>query len=167
HEIGRPDRQFLAVERIDDEYARLDAVFFAAFGDAVLRGNRFLLFDERLQLVARLARRDQIVNQLMLGRDYHRCRAEDRINARSEGADFLRLIAGDLPVHFRAAAPPDPVALHRDYALGPAAFQRVQIVQQLVGVIGDANEPLFQFAMLDGRVLVAPAKTAFGLLVGQ
>ena len=167
HEVCRPDGQLFAVERVDDEQAGRDSLFFPAFGDAVFGRDSLLLFDESLQLVARLARRDQLVDQSMFGRDDHRVRAEDRVYARGEGADLLRLIAGDLPVHFRAAAPPDPVALHRDHAFRPAAFQRVQVVQQLVGVIGDADEPLLQLTLLDGRVFVTPAETAFGLLVGQ
>ncbi|MCG3161395.1 MAG: hypothetical protein JMDDDDMK_02578 [Acidobacteria bacterium] len=167
NEIGRPDWQFLAAERIDDEQAGVDSLFFAAFGDAVFRRNGFLLLDERFQFIARLARCDQFINQLVFGRDDHRVRAEDRVNARGEDADFFRLIAGDFKIDFRAFAATDPVALHRDHAFGPSAFQCVQIVQQLVGVIGDADEPLFQFALFDRRVFVAPAETAFSLLVRQ
>ncbi len=60
---------------------------------------------------------------------------------------------------------PDPVALHREHLLGPLG-EAVGGVEQLVGVGGDAEEPLLQVARLDRRP-AAPAAAVHHLLVGQ
>ena len=65
---------------------------------------------------------------------------------------------------FRAA---DPVALHGEHALRPAAFELRHVVEQLVGVIGDLEEPLLERALLDRRVFMPPAAAVHHLLVGQ
>ena len=59
---------------------------------------------------------------------------------------------------------PDPVALHRLDVLGPV--DRVQVGEQAVGVVGDAEEPLLELAQLD-LVAAALAAAVDHLLVGQ
>jgi hypothetical protein len=58
----------------------------------------------------------------------------------------------------------DPVALHRLDVRGPADV--LEIVQQAVGVVGDAEEPLLELARLD-EVAAALAAAVDDLLVGQ
>ena len=72
-----------------------------------------------------------------------------------------------MEIDFGAFGAADPVALHRQHTLGPALFEFVGIVQQLVGVGGDAEEPLFDFTLLDRRRFVAPAAPFDHLLVGE
>ena len=55
--------------------------------------------------------------------------------------------------------------LHDPDLLGPAV-QRLQVVDQLVGVVGDAHRPLVQLALLDDGA-GAPAAAVLDLLVGQ
>ncbi len=61
----------------------------------------------------------------------------------------------------------DPVALHGEDALGPAAFELGHIVEQLVGVGGDFEEPLVEGALFDLGVLMAPAAAFDDLFIGE
>ena len=65
-----------------------------------------------------------------------------------------------------ALGPADPVALGVDHALGPGRRQVVQVVQQLLGVLGDLEVPLRQLALGD-LVAAALAPAVDHLLVGQ
>ena len=66
--------------------------------------------------------------------------------------------------HLGAGAAADPVALHRLDVFRPA--DRVEIVQQPVGVVGDLEEPLLQLPELDlGAAALAVAVDH--LLVGE
>ena len=76
-------------------------------------------------------------------------------------------VSGQREIDLRAFGAADPVALHGEHALRPAAFELRHVVQQLVGVGGDFEEPLLQRALLDGRILVAPAAAFHHLLIGQ
>src|ERR1041384_4760457 len=60
----------------------------------------------------------------------------------------------------------DPVALHRDHSLGPAPFELIEAIQQLIGVIGYSSEPLHQL-FLNDLASAPPALTARGLFVRQ
>ena len=55
----------------------------------------------------------------------------------------------------------------RQHPLRPALFELRHVVEKLVGVVGDLEEPLFQGALLDGGVFVAPAAALHHLFVGQ
>ena len=67
--------------------------------------------------------------------------------------------------HPRALGAADPVALHGEHALGPVD-QLGHVVQQALGVVGDAQEPLRQLAQLHlgAAALAAPVDD---LLVGE
>ncbi len=65
----------------------------------------------------------------------------------------------------RALGSSDPVALHDDDLLRPV-LQRLEAVQELVGVLRDAEEPLLQIAGDDHRS-APPAAAVNHLLVGQ
>ena len=113
---------------------------------------------------------DQVRHHRMFRRQLQRGRAEDGVHARGEDGDLVACrpsLAVKLEIHQRAFAAANPVALHGADFFRPAG-QLVQTLQQFVGVIGDAQEPLLQLALLDQRGLVPPA-AAVGqhLLVGQ
>ena len=59
----------------------------------------------------------------------------------------------------------DPVALHRLHALGPV--QAVEGVEQLVGVLGDPEEPLLEVATLDDVARPLAGAVGKDLLVGE
>ena len=99
----------------------------------------------------------------MLGRHDEERRAEERVRPRGEDrvVDPQLLVAeGDLG----ALGAPDPVALHRLDVRGP--LDGVEVVEQAVGVVGDAEEPLLELADLD-EVPAALAAPVDDLLVGE
>src|SRR5262245_5959302 len=110
----------------------------------------------------------------MLGGNNQRVGAEDRVDSCGKDAYFpdvgrrlLLHLSHDSDIDLSALAATDPVALHGDDALRPAALQAFQIIQQLFCITGYADEPLLQFALFYRRILVPPANTAFSLFVGQ
>src|ERR1700756_5708368 len=87
------------------------------------------------------------------------------------GENYNRLDAGDIghsKLHARADRFADPIALHGDDALGPAAFELREVVEEFVGVFGGLEEPLLDLAGFDEGIFVAPAVAAVDdLLVGE
>ena len=106
----------------------------------------------------------------MLRREHEVADAEHRVRPGGKDGDPLGVVErlvereGD----FRALGAADPVALHHLNRLGPV--DRAEI-EQLVGVVGDAEEPLLEIAGLDRRpAALADADAALvaqHLLVGQ
>ena len=86
----------------------------------------------------------------MLRRQHEESHAEYGVDARGEGADLplLDIVVGDVEPDVHAFAAADPVPLHGEDLFRPL-FQRVK-VQQLVGIVGDAEEPLLEVAAGDG-----------------
>ena len=101
----------------------------------------------------------------MLRRQHHEGDAEDGIGAGGKDPDFFFFYAGMVQGegNFRALALADPVALHDLDALRPVD---AVILQQLVGVFGDAEKPLLQVA-LDHFGVAAPALAVDHLLVSE
>jgi hypothetical protein len=66
--------------------------------------------------------------QRVLGRQDQAGRAENGVHSRGENADRLARF-GQPEIHFRAFGPPDPIPLHHQHALRPAALQLADIVQ--------------------------------------
>ena len=81
------------------------------------------------------------------------------------GEDADRREALDREVHLGAGRLPHPVLLLDEDALRPGRELR-HVVEELVLVGGDPEEPLLHVALLD-LVLAAPADAALGLLVGE
>ena len=105
----------------------------------------------------------------MLGRELDGGRAVDGIDAGGEdgdggpgGADG----AAQVEIDERAFAAADPVLLHDLDLLGPTG-ELFEIAQQLIGILGDAEKPLLEFALLDWSIFVPPAVSAYDLLVRQ
>ena len=72
---------------------------------------------------------------------------------------------GDGPPQGRALGLADPVLLHQPDLLGPAV-QGLQAVDQVVSIVGDAQEPLVQLALLHQGAR-APAAPIDHLFIGQ
>ncbi len=110
----------------------------------------------------------------MIGRDRHEFRAEQRVRAGRIDFKFARSRLAlqraktrridDEPDHqpFRAA---DPVALHEAHLLRPAV-ERVEALEEILGIVGDPQEPLGELALFD-RGARAPAAAIDHLLVGE
>ena len=88
----------------------------------------------------------------MLWREHHKGCAVQRVWSRGEDAQLLaasvmrRLRYGE--VHLGTFGPADPVRLHRADRLGPVESFKGE---ELIGVVGDLEEPLCQVALGDLR----------------
>ena len=107
------------------------------------------------------------IHQGMLRRQHHVGGTEQGVRPGGEHADgglFRAVGSGDGKVHLRALAAPNPIGLRLLGDFGPVDF--LQVVQQLLRVLGDLEEPLRQLPRLhDGLATLAQA--AEDLFVGQ
>ena len=111
-------------------------------------------------------RRQQLVDQGMLGRQHHVGRAEQRVGpGREHVDDGLGAAGDDREVDARTLGPADPVALHLLDGVGPV--EQVQVGQQPVGVGGDPHHPLLEAALEHREVAAVGATFGGDLLVGQ
>ena len=101
----------------------------------------------------------------MLGRHHGVGHAEAGVGPRGEDAQAQLFVALDGEVEFGTFGTADPVALHGLDPLGPV--ESVQRFQELVGVGGDAEEPLLEVTL--GDEVARPIARSVGqdLFVGQ
>ena len=107
---------------------------------------------------------DQALQLRVLGGEDEEGGAEEGVGTGREDREVeLELLAAEDDLGPLGAA--DPVALHRDHVLGPG-LEQVEVGQQAVGVLGDAEEPLLEVALHDlGAAALAAAVD--DLLVGE
>ena len=86
----------------------------------------------------------ELVDQGMLGRQHGVGHAEAGVGAGGEDPERQVRRGRRRQVELGALGAPDPVALHGLDPLGPVEV--VERVEQLVGVVGDAEEPLLEVA---------------------
>ena len=162
HVVGNPYRQPLAVGRIDgvapDEDASLRALGRHAFD---LRRPPTLV-DVALDFGLPIGSR-QLLDQRVLRRQHDVRHAEDGVDACGEDGDLRVRALVDRQVELDAFRSTDPVRLHRLDAVGPVDLAEVE---QVVGILGDAEEPLLEVALRDGRI-TPPAAAVVDLLIGQ
>ena len=115
---------------------------------------------------------DELVQTGVLGSQDKEGDTEERVGSRGEDGnltlfalDGLAILVAQGKVDFGALGTADPVGLHLLDALGPAG-ELLQIVEQLLGVLGNLEVPLLQVALL-GLGAAAPALTLGDLFVGQ
>ncbi len=112
-------------------------------------------------------RRRRSLGKRMIGRDRDEARPEDRVRPGRKHLDLVdpagRL--GQSEAELQAAAPADPILLHQPDLFRPVV-EPAQPVEQLVGELGDLQEPLRELAPLDRRA-GAPAAPVDHLLVGE
>ena len=146
---------------MDHPVAGVDALLFLRL-DVGLGGAAVTAFlDERRD--ARIILRG-FQRQRMFGGDGNERRAHQRVRTRREYRDRIAL-AVHRELDFETFGAADPVALHDLDGLGPAR-QVVQFAQQFVGVGGDLEKPLRDFALFDQRA-GAPAAAVDHLFVGE
>ena len=165
HVIGDPDRDLLAVDRVDREAAGGDAGLLTLGRQTVDLGFLARLLDVVAHARAIIVRR-HLLDQRMLRRQHHERRAEQGVRSRREDADCFAFVAGHRKIDFCALAAPDPVGLHQAHLVRPLVEQ-LQIVQQTLGIVGDLEEPLLEVALFDLHVRVAPATAIDDLFVGE
>ena len=164
HVVGRPDRDRLAVDRVDGVAAQEHAGL-VPLGRLTLDIGQL----PHVSLVSLQRRpvlgRAQLSRQRRVGRDDEERGPVQRVRPGGEDRDGL-LATLDLEADVRALAAADPVALHQQDALGPPALQRRHVLQQPVRVLGDLEVPLGQHPADD----LGPAPLALAvdhLLIGQ
>ncbi len=161
--VGDEDGQALAVHRVDGVQARVDAGLVLA-GGALLgllgRGAADVLVD----LAGAVGALGDACDELVLGRQHEERRAEERVRARREHRHVLvQLLDPELDLGaFRAA---DPVALPPGDRL--RVVDPVEVVEQLLRVVRDPEEPLLHQADLDQRPAALAAAVGRDLLVRE
>ena len=170
--IGNPHGDLLAVDGVYHIAAREGTVLLeGALG--TLDGRDMLgVLDDLGDGLLVLRALDELVQAGVLGSQDKEGDAKKGIGSRGENGD-LTLIALDglaIPVaqgkvDLGALGATDPVGLHLLDALGPAG-ELLQVVEQLLRVLGNLVVPLLKVALL-GLGAAAPALTLGNLLVGQ
>ena len=109
--------------------------------------------------------RGQAVHQRVLGGQHDERHAKDRVDARREGRQrrLVETVLGYVELDVDALAAADPVRLHDVDLLWPVDLG---LVQQLVRVLRDAEQPLVQLAA-NHLGVAALAAAVDDLLVGQ
>ncbi len=168
HVVADPHGHGLAGERMRDGQAGRHALLFHGRHVGFHHAAMLAFVDERGKrgIALRGMRGDRVLGGH--GAEGH---AHDGVGARGEDvqlavADHLAVIAGNAvregEAHTLALA--DPVLLHQLDALGPA--QRVQVGQQLLRIVGDAQVVHRDLALFHHRAR-APAAPVDHLLVGE
>ena len=163
HIVGHPDLHFVAVQRIETVSAAENT-----FLGGVFRGAQELVLVDHLvakvmQFAVVRVFLQPFLHQRMLRRQGHEGDSIDGVRAGGEDGDALAFVfQGELDAGAFALA--DPMFLHQDHALGPV--DQLAEVQQFLGVVRDAEIPLFQL-FLRHFAVAAPALAVFHLLVGE
>ena len=162
HEIRHIDRELPA---LDQRMQRLEAGVVAAFFRGLQHGlagaHAVALGDELIELRVFGA---ELERQRVVRRERHEGGAIERVRAGREDLELLRAPL-QTKEHARALGAADPVLLHQPHALGPAV-ERLDALQEIVGISGDAQAPLGQQPFLHKRAR-APAAAVDHLLVGE
>ena len=174
HIVGHPDGHLLAVDGIDDIAAGECTVLFVVALGALDGGDLRGRLDEVEHFLLMLGSGNQFLQALVFGGEHEEAAAEQGVSAGGEDGDVvfgsgvfggIALLVAQQEFHFGALGAADPVRLLLLDAVGPA-IQGIQVVQQLLGVVGDLEVPLGQVALLHLAV-AAPALAFDDLLVRQ
>ena len=170
--IGNPNGDLLAVDGVHHVAAGKGTVLLeGALG--TLDGRDMLgVLDDLGHGLLVLRALDELVQTGVLGSQDKEGDAKERIGTRGEDGDLalvaldgLAILVAQGKVDLGALGAADPVGLHLLDALGPAG-ELLQVVEQLLGVLGDLEVPLLKVALL-GLGAAAPALALGDLLVGQ
>ena len=161
HEIGDKHRQADAgIERVDDAQAGVKAQLFLGFDIGRCSAAGLTFGDKRRQ--CRVGFR-ALASQRMISGDRSETGTEQRIGPGGEHVETAAALYRKGEAQPSGAA--DPVFLHQFDLVRPL-IERLEPVDQIVGEIGDLQEPLVQLAAFDQRAR-SPAAAVDHLLVGQ
>ncbi len=166
--VRDPDRDALAVDRVDRVGAQVDAGLLALGREPLDLGGRLRPGDVGVDLRPAIGRAE-LRNECVLGSEHHERRPEQRVGP---GREDAQLVAAGLVIVGRgreddlaALAPSDPVRLLEPDRLRPVDGGEVE---ELVGVLRRPQVPLVEIALLDRRATSpAVAVGALDLLAGQ
>ena len=172
HEIGDEHRQADAgIERVDDAQAGVKAQLFLGFDIGSCSAAGLAFGDEGRQCWVGLT---TLARQRVIGGDGGETGAEQRVGP---GGEHVETAAGTTLIlsvkrrggNRKGEAQPggaaDPVFLHQLDLVRPL-IERLEPVDQIVGEIGDLQEPLVQLAAFHQRAR-SPAAAIDHLFVGQ
>ena len=158
HEIRDIDGQVRAGERVFCSEAGVEAELFRRFQ---LRRCRPALLAQSDEIARRVS--VERLGHRMVGGDGDEARAEDRVGPGR--IDRQPAAIRKIEAEFEPLRLADPVFLHQPDLVGPV-FETAQPFQQFLGEVGDLQEPLRQFALLDLGTR-APALAVDDLFVGE
>ena len=159
--VGKPDRDLLAVQRVDRIAAGEDAGLFLVL-HAVDVGLDGSVVDVLLHRRLGLGRRQGAGKGMLRGKD-HEGRAVQGVGSGGVDRDLL-IAAVHREIHLCAVGLADPVGLHLLDLLGPV--EGIQIVQETVRILRDAQHPLAE-VLLGHLGTAALAAAVHDLFVGQ
>ena len=170
--IGNPHGDLLAVDGVYHIAPREGTVLLEGALGTLDGRDVFGVLDDLGDGLLVLRALDELVQAGVLGSQDKEGDAKKGIGTRGEDGDLalialdgLAILVAQGKVDLGALGATDPVSLHLLDALGPAG-ELLQVVEQLLGVLGDLEVPLLQVALL-GLGAAAPALTLGDLLVGQ
>ena len=158
HVIGDPHGDLLAVDRVGGEGAGEDSGLVLVHVAALHVGFGGAGFDVGFDGFL-LLRGGDFRDVGMLRREHHVGGTEKGVGTGGEDGDRVAI---DLEIHLRAFAAADPVLLQELDAFRPV--ERVEFVDQSLGVFRDPQHPLAQRAAFDDVALAPPL---FHFLVGE
>ena len=170
--IGNPHGDLLAVDGVYHVASGKGTVLLeSALG--TLDGRDMLgVLDDLGDGLLVLRALDELVQTGVLGSQDKEGDAKERIGTRGEYGDLalvtldgLAILVAQGKVDLGALGATDPVGLHLLDALGPAG-ELLQVVEQLLRVLGNLEVPLLKVALL-GLGAATPALALGDLLVGQ
>ena len=170
--VGNPHGDLLAVDGVHDIAARKGAMLFeGALG--TLNGRDVLgVLDDLGDGLLVLRALDELIQTSVLGSQDKEGDAKERVGTRGEDGDLalvaldgLAILVAQGKVDLGALGAANPIGLHLLDALGPAG-ELLQVVEQLLGVLGDLVVPLLKIALL-GLGAATPALALGHLLVSQ
>ncbi len=162
HVVGNPDRHLLAIDGIDgesaSEHARFVTVRSQSINFAGTSGHVSISCDG-----FSLAFYSEFIHERMLRCQDHEGGSPQCVWTCGEHGNRIVVLCGE--DDFCALGSADPVLLHFDDVVRPL-LQRVEIIEQLLSILGDLEEPLLQGSWL-WRCATAFALATDDLLVGQ
>src|ERR1051326_7550969 len=165
HVVCHPYRNGLAAERIDREHAGVQSFFlfladFASCGSLISQ-----LLRKRVDVSLQLRTLQQLGQQRMICCQHNRIGTEDSVDTRREYTNLLVTVL-DGKVDKRAFTATNPITLPLQNFFRPTGFDLFYVSEQLLGVLSDAQKPLFQISLLHLRA-AAPTDAARRLFVRQ
>ena len=170
--VGNPHGDLLAVDRVHHVAAGKGTVLLEGALGTFDGGDMLGVLDDLGHGLLVLRTLDELVQTRVLGSQDKEGDTEERVGSRGEDGDLtlvaldgLAILVAQGKVDLGALGTTDPVGLHLLDALGPAG-ELLQVIEQLLRVLGNLEVPLLQVALL-GLGAAAPALALGDLFVGQ
>ena len=165
HVVGDPHRQHRPRQGVDHMTADGHPPFGPVITGAFDRAQTSHLLAEGLHR-ALLFSAGEAVHQLVFRCQHHVARPREGVGSGGEHGDRLILCSLNAEADLRPFRATDPVGLHGAHPFRPA-LEGVQVVEQRLGVVGDAQEPLIQLALFHQSSGAPGAAVTIHLLIGQ